>query len=104
MSVVEEKTNEMHEQETIAKQEVPLIIYEFLDTLLKIRKIETVLGVHFAQKMSDIYVVTEKDDVDLSENIMEKFATWEASYKVFPELHIINKEETFYIPDGAMCI
>ena len=51
--------------------------------------------------MHDIFVVTEFDDIDLSEKILGKFAQWEAAYKIFPELHIINKDEKFYIPSGS---
>ena len=68
---------------------------------MKIKKIDKVLDVCFSPKLTDIYVVTEEDDVDTSEQIMEEFATWESSYKVFPELHIINDNEKFYIPAGA---
>lgn len=84
--------------------EVPAFVYEFIDTIIKIKNLDKVLEVCFPKKMSDIYVVTEEDDVELAEKIMKKFAAWESSYKVFPELHIINKNEKFYIPDGANCI
>ncbi|MBR1942394.1 hypothetical protein IJ843_01510 [bacterium] len=49
-------------------------------------------------------LLTQKDDVDISEKIMEQFAMWETSYSIFPELHIINENEKFYIPSGANCI
>ena len=84
--------------------EVPAFVYEFIDTIVKIKNLDKVLEVCFPKKMSDIYVVTEEDDVELAETIMKKFAAWESSYKVFPELHIINKNEKFYIPDGANSI
>lgn len=90
--------------DSIPRQDVPPLLFEFIDTLLKIRKFDRVIEVCFAKQMTDIYVVTEEDDVDLSEKIMKKFAGWEASYMLFPELHIINKDEKFYIPDGANCL
>ena len=88
----------------VSTEEIPSIIYEFLDTLMKIKKIDKVINVCFVHKLTDIYVVTKEDDVNISEQIMEEFATWESSYKVFPELHIINNNEQFYIPVGASCL
>lgn len=87
--------------DNVSRDEVPAIMYEFYDTLSKIKKIKNVLEVHCSKKMSDIFVVTEHDDVDLSEKILAKFAQWEAAYRIFPELHIINKDEKFYIPTGS---
>lgn len=91
-------------QNTINRNEFFQTAYELLDTILKIKKIENVNSLYISNGMTDIYVVTEYDDVDTSENIMEQFANWEVSYKMFPELHVINKNETFYIPAGAKCI
>ena len=98
------KEEVLDKKDTISRQEIPIILYEFLDTLLKIRKINDVVNVCFVKELTDIYVITARNDADLSEHIMEKFAMWEASYKIFPELHIIDQEEMFYIPEGASCI
>lgn len=94
-------TKNVERVDTIAREQIPAIMFEFFDTLTKIKKLKNVLEVSFTHMMADIYVVIEKDDVDLSEHIMESFAQWEANYKVFPELHIINKDEKFYIPNGS---
>lgn len=99
---LEEK--ELKATDRVERSEIPVILFDFFDTLLKIKKVENVKDIYFAKKMTDIYVVTEVDDVDMSETIMNKFALWESSYQVFPELHIINKDETFYIPAGATLI
>ncbi len=87
--------------DNVSRDEILAIMYEFYDTLSKIKKIKNVLEVHCSRKMSDIFVVTELDDIDLSEKIMGKFSQWEATYRIFPELHIINKNEKFYIPSGS---
>lgn len=87
--------------DNVSRDEIPAIMYEFYDTLNKIKKIKNVLEVHCSKKISDIFVVTEEDDIDLSEKILNKFAQWEATYHIFPELHIINKSEKFYIPTGS---
>ena len=97
-------TKELEKIDTIAREQIPAVMFEFFDTLNKIKNLTSVLEVCFTQKMADIYVVLEKDDVDLSEHIMESFAQWEATYKVFPELHIINKDEKFYIPNGSYAL
>lgn len=97
-------TKEINKVDTIAREQIPAVMFEFFDTLNKIKKLKNVLEVSFTHMMSDIYVVIEKDDVDLSEHIMESFAQWEATYKVFPELHIINKDERFYIPNGSYAL
>lgn len=85
----------------VTRDEIPVIMFEFYDTLNKIKNLKSVMEVCFTQKIADIYVVLEKDNVELAEHIMEKFAEWESSYKVFPELHIINQDEKFYIPKGS---
>lgn len=82
-------------------QKIQQLIFEFIDTLLKIKEIPGVLNIYFISHITDIYVVTSEDDVTLSDKIIEKFAQWEATYHIFPELHIINKNEKFYIPNGA---
>lgn len=87
--------------DNVSRDEIPALMYEFYDTLSKIKKIKNVLEVHCSKKMHDIFVVTEFDDVDLSEKILSKFAQWESAYRIFPELHIINKDEKFYIPSGS---
>ncbi len=85
----------------IARDKFTIIMFEFLDTLNKIKELKNVKGVYFTKDFIDIYVLLEKEDVDLAEFIMEKFSLWEASYKLFPEFHIINKDERFYIPSGS---
>ena len=82
------------------------VIFDIDNTLIPWKEeyyneIKNVLEVHCSKKMSDIFVVTEEDDIDLSEKILNKFAQWEATYHIFPELHIINKSEKFYIPTGS---
>lgn len=98
------KTDEINNCDNISRKEIPSIVFEFMDTLLKIKNIGNVIKICFLPEISDIYVVTTSDDLDLNEQIMETFAQWEASYKIFPEVHIINENEEFYIPNGAHCI
>lgn len=88
----------------VPRDEVQKLMFEFFDTLQKIKNMANVISVHIADKLVDVFVVVKEDDVSLSENIMEKFAEWEAQYKIFPELHIINKNEKFYIPSGSYAI
>ncbi|MBS5801484.1 MAG: hypothetical protein KIC80_00520 [Brachyspira sp.] len=95
---------EIKNTDNVSREEIPSIVFEFMDTLLKIKHIENVVKICFLPGISDIFVVTTSDDIDLNEKIMETFSQWEACYKIFPELHIINEEEEFYIPDGAHCI
>ncbi len=90
-------------ENNISRNEIPVIMFEFIDTLLKIKKISSVVKV-CVSAMSDIYVITENDDIDVNEKIMKIFAQWETNYRIFPELHIINESEQFYIPSGANCI
>lgn len=95
-------TKELEKVDTIAREQIPMVMFEFYDTLNKIKELSEVLNIFFTKNIADIYVVLKKDDVELAENIMERFAQWEASYKVFPELHIINQDEKFYIPNGSV--
>lgn len=99
MTVTNDKTEFM--EKTVERDEIPVILFDFFDTLRKIKQLENVIKVCFTDKMADIYILLENDDIDLSEYIMERFAQWETAYKVFPELHIINKNEEFYIPTGS---
>lgn len=95
---------EIKNTDNVSRKEIPSIVFEFMDTLLKIKNIKNVVKICFLPEISDIFVVTTSDDIDLNEKIMETFSQWEACYKIFPELHIINEDEEFYIPDGAHCI
>lgn len=83
---------------------ISTIVFDFLYTLKKISEFENVVKVALSDQHRDIFIVLEQDNEDLSEEIMQTFAKWECDYKSFPELHIINKDETFYIPSGALYI
>ena len=99
MTAINEKTEYI--EKTVEREQIPVILFDFFDTLSKIKQLEKVIKICFTNKMADIYVLLENDDIDLADYIMGKFAQWETAYKVFPELHIINKDEEFYIPTGS---
>ena len=77
------------------------LLFEFADTLAKIKSLEIVSKICFTKMVSDIYIVTKKENLDENEKIIKLFAQWESTYKIFPEVHIISEEEEFYIPQGA---
>ncbi|MBR1942393.1 hypothetical protein IJ843_01505 [bacterium] len=54
MAIIESKND------TVSRQEIPALIYEFIDTLEKIKNIDSVIEVCFANKLNDIYVVNTK--------------------------------------------
>ena len=91
--------SELEQQQFIRK-----LLFEFFDTLCKIKQLKGVSEIYFIDCVTDIFVVTSVDDVDLSDKIIQKFAQWEATYHIFPELHIITKEECYFIPNGALKI
>ena len=103
MTVKEKKNVEKKSAYNVPRDEVQKLMFEFIDTLQKIKNMTDVTSVHIAE-LVDVFVVVKEDNVSLSEKIMEKFAEWEAQYKIFPELHIINKDEKFYIPSGSYAI
>lgn len=84
------------------EQEKMKMVFEFTDTLLKIKQLDGVKNIYIVDY--DIYVVTADDDVDLMDNITTRFAEWEATYHIFPELHTITENEMFYIQSGAKII
>lgn len=104
--LLENDLNKRDEQSSsyIIEENIKAQIYEFLDTLIKIKSIENVTSVHFTKRLSDIYVVTKKEDLDINEKIIKLFTQWESTYKIFPELHMISEDELFYIPQGAKSI
>lgn len=84
------------------EQEKMKMVFEFTDTLWKIKQLDGVKNIYIVDY--DIYVVTVDDNVDLMDNITTRFAEWEATYHIFPELHTITENEMFYIQSGAKII
>lgn len=84
------------------EQEKMKMVFEFTDTLLKIKQLDGVKNIYIVDY--DIYVITADDNVDLMDNITTRFAEWEATYHIFPELHTITENEMFYIQSGAKII
>lgn len=89
-----------NETNTIKRSEIKPMIFEFLDALFKIRNLDNVESVHFVNH-EDVFVFTDNEDLDLEENIINKFAQWEMDYKIFPELHILTKDQKYLLPEGA---
>ena len=99
MTLMEENLTNKDCVSLIEQEKIMQMMFEFFDTLKKIKHLNGVTDISIVGY--DIYVVTEKDDVDLIDDITTKFAQWEATYHIFPELHTITKEEMFYIQSGA---
>lgn len=101
--IAEEDKNKTpaEENRSVPAAMIPVIIFDFYCTLSKIKKMEKVIKISCSEKLTDIFIVLENDDIEMSEKIIDEFAQWEADYKVFPELHVINQNELFYIPAGS---
>lgn len=78
------------------------VAFDFLDTLFRIKKIKGVIKVCVdTEKFQEVFVVIEKDDAELMDTVTTEFAKWEAEYHIFPELHVINEDEMYYVPTNA---
>jgi len=94
-------------EKQIKKTNTPLII-DFLHAINKIKKLDGVLGINiFPNNNNDcmnLYITVKEEKIELNDQIFSSIVHWQEDYSEFIETHILEENESHYIPQGAFIL
>ena len=84
------------------------IFADFIYAIEKVKSLTGVLKVYLfptnGKDCINLYIVVKQESIELNNKIFQYFIDWQEDYMEFLETHILNENETHYVPKGAHSI
>jgi hypothetical protein len=99
-----------HERTVYPRNQISVFLFDLFHAIQKIKSIDTVKNVYIneSNEKLEIYVIYEKEDFEVEDEINKYILDWENDYAYFPEVFIypldMIENEVSAIPKNAMVI
>lgn len=90
----------------ISKLDFPAqkMLVDLFHAIDKVKKIDQVIEIGMysgdSRDVFHLYITVEKETIKTNDEILKNLISWEEDYLVFPEVHIVEKNDKKYIPKG----